>query len=480
MSASDSSGGGSAGPSGPVGSDPADAVIRCAALTKVFKDFWLRPRVEAVSSLDMEVRRGEVFGLLGPNGSGKSTTIKLILGLLRPSSGRVTVFGRPSTDVSNKKRVGYLPEESYLYPFLTAEETLAYYGRLYGLDGRAIRERTDALLSMVGLEHARRRPVGEFSKGMMRKVGLAQSLINDPELLILDEPTSGMDPIATADVKRVIRRLRDRGKTIVLCSHLLADVEDVTDRVVIMFGGKARRHGPVGDLLERKDRTVVSLAGLEGIGEDKMVAALEAIGLTDLSVEHPRQKLEELFLEIVRRAQQEGVATSGARSGGAIAGFLNEASAGDDERSAEAASAAVLASLQAVDHPADAPAAPAASSGAGSSQDPGAGTDGLTQSEVAGPASGADGVNDDLLSSLTGTSDAQPSPEATTPGLGGAAESSGAAGSATVGAGGRASAGTTGGSSEPDADASVLADLLGGADADSGDKDKPGSVAGSG
>ncbi|MEM9294285.1 MAG: ABC transporter ATP-binding protein [Planctomycetota bacterium] len=414
-----------------VGSSPGgdEAVIRCAALTKVFKDFWLRPRVEAVSSLDLEVRRGEVFGLLGPNGSGKSTTIKLVLGLLSPTSGRVSVFGRPATEVSNKKRVGYLPEESYLYPFLTAEETLGYYGRLYGLSGRAIAERSDALLAMVGLEHARRRPVGEFSKGMMRKVGLAQALINDPELLILDEPTSGMDPIATADVKKVIRRLRDRGKTIVLCSHLLADVEDVTDRVVIMFGGKARRAGPVGDLLEQKDQTVVSLAGVSGVSEDRLVAALEALGVTDVSVEHPRQKLEELFLEIVRQAQAEGVATAGARSGGAIAGFLDDDASGEGSPgSGGAAAAAVLSSLQSVEEPAAEPeASPAA----------------------AGEDEADRGAADEVLGALTGEASAPETAESAAPS-------------------GEGAGGSAGGSGGGAADASVLADLMG--DAEEGDR----------
>jgi len=218
-----------------------DMVVKCIGLTKIFKDFWLRNRVKAVNEIDLDIHRGEVFGLLGPNGSGKSTTIKLILGLLHPTAGRIAVFGKHPRDVKNKQRIGYLPEESYLYPFLNAYETLEYYARLFH-QKRGIRKgRIDTLLEMVGLQHVARRPIGEYSKGMQRKIGLAQALINDPDLLILDEPTSGMDPIATADVKRVITSLAERGKTILLCSHLLADVEDVTDRVAIMYGGKVRR-----------------------------------------------------------------------------------------------------------------------------------------------------------------------------------------------------------------------------------------------
>jgi len=212
--------------------------IRCARLTKVFKDFWLRPRVKAVDGIDLDVRRGEVFGLLGPNGSGKSTTIKMILGLLHPTSGVISVFGKSPRDVSIKNEIGYLPEDSYLYRFLNARETLDYYGKLFHQDRRKRQNRIDMLLEMVGLDKVQRRPIGEYSKGMQRRIGLAQALINDPKLLILDEPTTGMDPIGTRQIKDLILHLKDSGKTVLLCSHLLSDVEDVTDRAAIMFGGK--------------------------------------------------------------------------------------------------------------------------------------------------------------------------------------------------------------------------------------------------
>ncbi len=174
------------------------SVVSAKPLTRTFRDFWMRTRAKAVDRIDFEIERGEIFGLLGPNGSGKSTTIKMILGLLRPTSGLLTVFGRPPSDVMVKKYIGFLPEESYLYGYLTPLETLDYYGRLFGIARSERRRRSEELLEMVGLAGVGHRPVGEFSKGMMRRIGLAQALVNDPDLLILDEPTSGLDPIGTA------------------------------------------------------------------------------------------------------------------------------------------------------------------------------------------------------------------------------------------------------------------------------------------
>lgn len=324
-------------------------LVRCVGLTKVFKDFWLRPRVTAVDAIDLDIRQGEVFGLLGPNGSGKSTTIKMLLGLLTPTAGKIAVFGKHPSDVGTKKRIGYLPEESYLYRFLSARETLDYYGKLFGLAPSIRRQRIDMLLEMVGLEHAARRPVGEFSKGMTRKVGLAQALINDPDLLILDEPTSGMDPIATADVKRVILQLKERGKTVLLCSHLLADVEDVTDRVAVMFGGKVRSRGRVDELLTQTDRTTFTTGAMNEQEQLAVMSALERIGVLDATVSRPRQSLEALFLDIVRQAQAEGAVTAGARSGGAIAGFLSQGGMAAGELPQEVAPEQVLAALQRVE-----------------------------------------------------------------------------------------------------------------------------------
>jgi len=299
-----------------------DVVVRCSDLTKTFRDFWLRNRVRAVDKVNLDIRRGEVFGLLGPNGSGKSTTIKMILGLLHPTSGRVSVFGKRPDDVATKKLIGYLPEESYLYRFLNARETLEYYGRLFHQSRAQSQRRIDMLLEMVGLESAQRRPVGEYSKGMQRRIGLAQALINDPQLLILDEPTTGLDPIGTRQIKDLIIELANRGKTILLCSHLLSDVEDVCDRVSIMFGGKVRAHGTCDELLVQENATTLQTPALDDETIKEIEQVLARRGLSIDRVDHPRQRLEQLFLEIVHRAQNEGVTTSGAKAGGKIAGFL--------------------------------------------------------------------------------------------------------------------------------------------------------------
>ncbi|GAB5496927.1 MAG: hypothetical protein Phyf2KO_20070 [Phycisphaerales bacterium] len=300
-------------------------VVACQRLTKVFKDFWMRPRVRAVEDLTLEIRPHEIFGLLGPNGSGKSTTIKMILGLLNPSKGRLVVFGKPPSDVDIKKRIGYLPEESYLYPFLNARETLEYYGKLFELDGKTRTKRIDELLDMVGLTAAQHRPVREYSKGMQRRIGLAQALINDPDFLILDEPTTGLDPIGTRQVKDLIIELGRRGKTVLLSSHLLSDVEDVVDRMVILYGGKIRDEGTTDSLLTKHSKTTIEADVLddETISEiDELIRRRSGGQKSLLSVTHPRQKLEEKFLEIVERAKTERVETSGAAGDGATASFL--------------------------------------------------------------------------------------------------------------------------------------------------------------
>ncbi len=223
-----------------------DVVIETRNLTKVYRDFWGRQKVRALKALDLEVRRGEIFGLLGPNGSGKTTTIKLLLGLLFPTSGRALVFDKDATDVGKNERIGYLPEESYLYKFLNAEETLDFYGRLFNMPcGRAAETRSTELIDQVKLNWARRRQLKEYSKGMTRRIGLAQALINDPELILLDEPTTGLDPIGTREMKDLILQLRDEGKTVLMCSHLLADVQDVCDRIAILHQGELKELGRV-------------------------------------------------------------------------------------------------------------------------------------------------------------------------------------------------------------------------------------------
>ena len=309
-----------------------EPVVEAVGLSKTFTDFWMRAKARAVDNIDFEIRRHEIFGLLGPNGSGKSTTIKMILGLLHKSSGRLSVFGREPSDVAIKARIGYLPEESYLYRYLDAKETLDYYGRIFGLDRRTRMRRIDELLEMVGLSQVKRRSVGEYSKGMSRRLGLAQALINDPELLILDEPTSGLDPIGTRQVKDLLLELGRRGTTILLSSHLLADVEDVCDRMVILYGGRIHAEGATNELLADSDRTVISTSALDEDAIHEVESTLRRRGLAIDSVERPRQRLEDLFMGIVNQAQSEAEETSGALQGGATASFLSaDESAGEGE-----------------------------------------------------------------------------------------------------------------------------------------------------
>ena len=300
-------------------------VVVCQQLTRTFRDFWMRARARAVENLTFHIDRGEVFGLLGPNGSGKSTTIKMILGLLRPSSGRIAVFGKPPSDVETKRRIGYLPEESYLYQFLNARETLEYYAKLFELDRRTREKRIDELLDMVGLTGAQFRPVREYSKGMQRRIGLAQALINDPEFLLLDEPTTGLDPLGTRQVKDLIIELGRRGKTILLSSHLLADVEDCVSRMIVLYGGQKREEGTCESLLESRERVNIEAEPLDDatIAEiDEVIRRRTSGQKSILSVTRPRQKLEELFLSIVERARAQQVQTSGATAGGETAAFL--------------------------------------------------------------------------------------------------------------------------------------------------------------
>jgi ABC-2 type transport system ATP-binding protein len=300
-----------------------DSVIVAEELTKVFRDFWRRPKVAAVRGVSFEVRRGEVFGLLGPNGSGKSTTIKMILGLLHPTRGVLRVLGRNPRDVRAKSRVGYLPEESYLYPYLTAEETLEFYGKLFDLNRDERRSRIAQLLDMIGLSHARRRTVGEFSKGMMRRIGLAQALINDPDLVILDEPTSGLDPIGCRQIKDLIATLARRGKTVLLSSHLLADVEDVCDRVLILYNGQVQAIGPIRDLLEVRSRSRVLLPpDTDAQTMRRILAAIRSELGKDPEVDHPRKDLEQYFLEVVERARSEARDASGVGRASAVASYL--------------------------------------------------------------------------------------------------------------------------------------------------------------
>src|ERR1041384_2584089 len=300
-----------------------EVVINVQGLTKIFNDFWGRPKARAVDDVSFEVRRGEVFGLLGPNGSGKSTTVKLLLGLLHPTRGHIEVFGKSPRHVATKARIGYLPEESYLYRSLNSRETLDFFGNLFHLSGEERRNRSEQLLEMVGLTQTRTRAVGEFSKGMQRRIGLAQALINDPDLVILDEPTAGLDPIGCREVKDLILALARRGKTVILSSHLLSDVEDVCDRVVIYYGGKIQAMGPLKDLLATPDAIRITTPVLPRETMERVLEILRRDAVAgEVRVDNPTQNLESYFLEVVEKAKQAAQQTSGAQSGARVAAYL--------------------------------------------------------------------------------------------------------------------------------------------------------------
>jgi len=304
-------------------SNAMEYAIETFSLTKVFSDWWGRSRVYAVDELNLQVHYNEVFGLLGPNGSGKTTTLKMLLGLLHPTKGRALVLGGDGADPKINSRIGFLTEESYLYRYLNARETLDFYGRLFSLPAEVRKMRIEALLDMVGLKAVANRPVGTFSKGMARRIGLAQALINDPDLLILDEPTTGLDPIGTRQIKDLILKLAERGKTILLCSHLLADVEDVCDRIAILYGGKIQSQGRVRDLLQQTNKRQITTDAISDATVEKIKQLIhhEDAGC---EVTSPMDKLETFFIRTVTAAQQQAQPTSGAVSTTKIGDFLSQ------------------------------------------------------------------------------------------------------------------------------------------------------------
>lgn len=286
-------------------------VIEAISLTKIFSDWWGRSRVVAVDNLNLKIKNNQVFGLLGPNGSGKTTFIKMLLGLLHPTKGKAFVLGGDSKDIRISSQIGFLPEESYLYPYLNARETLDFYGRLFGLNSKVRNARIDVLLDMVGLSGMASRPIGTFSKGMARRIGLAQALINDPKILILDEPTSGLDPIGTRQIKDLIVELARRGKTVLLCSHLLADAEEVCDRVAILYGGIVQKEGRIEELLEQKEKTQITTSVLNERTIEQIKRIVKSDG-GEIEIKPPMQKLESYFIDIVNQAQIAKRYTAGA------------------------------------------------------------------------------------------------------------------------------------------------------------------------
>ena len=280
-----------------------EAAVTVQSLTKVFPVPFRRTRLVAVRRLNLEVAPGQVYGLLGPNGSGKSTTLKIILGLVSATSGRTEIFGRDSREVGSREAVGFLPENPYFYKYLTGDETLRFYGRLCGLGGRKLKTRTDELLDLVSLQNARDRRLGGYSKGMLQRIGLAQALIQEPKLVVLDEPTAGVDPAGSREIRDLILDLKRRGITVLLSSHLLAQVQEICDRVGILAHGVLVREGKVEDLLAIENQTELILENASPEIIRQISALLATSGTRLVEQRQPQTTLEGLFLEATKSAR---------------------------------------------------------------------------------------------------------------------------------------------------------------------------------
>lgn len=279
--------------------------IRIQNLTKDFAVGMRGMKLRAVDDLCLEVGDNEIFGLLGPNGSGKSTTIKIILGLLEASTGTCEIYGRPSKLVDARRSVGFLPEAPYFYRYLTGRELVRYYARICMVPRVEIDAAVDSVIKLVGMTEAANRRVGTYSKGMLQRIGLAQSLVHDPQLVILDEPTAGVDPLGSAAIAEIVRELKRRGKTILLSSHLLAQIEGLCDRVAILHRGKLVREGRVDDLVEEKDAESLVVQGLSAEGRAAVEAEIKAQGGRLARVEKPRLSLDAYFLKEVHERENE-------------------------------------------------------------------------------------------------------------------------------------------------------------------------------
>jgi ABC-2 type transport system ATP-binding protein len=279
-----------------------ELAVETVGLTKRYPLTWKRKVLVALDHLDLQIKAGEVFGLLGPNGSGKSTTLKLLLGLIRPSGGEARIFGLPPGSLEARRRVGFLPENPYFYSFLNGDETLRFYGKLTGMSGPKLQARIDELIELVGLQNGRERPLRSYSKGMLQRIGLAQALMHDPDLLFLDEPTAGVDPLGSAQIRDLILQLKRMGKTVVFSSHLLEQVEEVSDRVAIFSLGKKVLEGSVDALLTEHVGFEMHLPELTAEQQGKLREALAQAGVDPgaARLERPRLSLEQLYLRTVQ------------------------------------------------------------------------------------------------------------------------------------------------------------------------------------
>jgi ABC-2 type transport system ATP-binding protein len=295
---------------------PQEAVVRAVGLQKHFRVGFFARRVDAVHDVGFEVRRGEIFGFLGPNGAGKTTTIKMLMGLIRPSAGQAEILGQPVPSLKAKRQVGFLPESPYFYDYLTGQELLDLMGRLCGLDRRQRRKRAGELLERVGLAAAKDRALRKYSKGMLQRVGLAQALIHDPHLVVLDEPMSGLDPIGRKEIRDLILSLREEGRTVLFSTHILSDVELLCDRVAIVVGGRLRDQGPLEKLLSPRLLHTEVVFGQNGAKEAQRLApevdvdaALRealAAGKHVVSVTPRKESLEDLFVREVGDQKKAG------------------------------------------------------------------------------------------------------------------------------------------------------------------------------
>ncbi len=277
--------------------------INIKNLTKDFPFGLGNLKLRAVDNLSLQIPDNQVFGLLGPNGSGKSTTIKVILGLLEPTAGECEIFGIPSRDVQSRQDVGFLPEAPYFYRYLTGFEMVKFFAKVCEVEKSTLIDRVNEVIAWVGLKEAANRRIGTYSKGMLQRIGLAQALVHNPRLIILDEPTAGVDPVGSAEISALILKLKEQGKTVLICSHLLAQIEDICDHVAILNRGKLILEGEVNDLVSRKGQRSMVIEGLSDEAAAEATRLLEQRGARVVGVEQPQSSLDRVFLEHVKKAE---------------------------------------------------------------------------------------------------------------------------------------------------------------------------------